>query len=98
VSGSFNIQNMSLAPNSSLAFQLGSSALSVNAKLTLNGNLTLTPTGSNPAVGTIFKVLNFANNYLGGFANISIPVIGTTDYLQESLTSSGLSFTVTPNQ
>ena len=98
VTGSFNIQNMTLASNSAISFKLGSSALSVTAKLSLNGTLTLTPTGSNPAVGTVFKVLNFANNYLGDFADLSIPVLGTNDFLQENLTGSGLSFTVSQKQ
>ena len=98
VTGTFNIKNMSLAPNSALSFKLGSSALSVTAKLSLDGTLTLTPTGSNPAVGTVFKVLNFANNYLGDFADFNIPVLGTNDVLQESLTSSGLSFVVNQKQ
>jgi hypothetical protein len=76
VTDTFNIKNMSLAPNS---------ARSVNANWV------------NPAVGTVFEVLNFANSYFGDFADLNIPVIGTNDYLKETLTSSGLSFAVTPN-
>jgi hypothetical protein len=98
MTGTFNVQNMSLASNSSFGFMLGSSPLSVNAKLSLNGNFTATLTGSNPAVGTIFKVLNFANSYLGNFADLNLPIVGSNDYLKTNLTSSGLSFTVTPDQ
>ena len=98
MTGTFNVQNMSLASNSSFGFMLGSNPLSVNAKLSLNGNFTATLTGSNPAVGTIFKVLNFANSYLGDFADFNLPIVGTNDYLKTNLTSSGLSFTVTPNK
>jgi hypothetical protein len=97
VTGGFNINNMTLSSNSAINFKLGSSAFSVNGKLSLDGTLTLTPTGSNPAVGTAFKVINFANSYLGDFANLSVPLLGGNDYLKESLSTSGLSFVVTPN-
>jgi hypothetical protein len=95
LTGTFNVQNMTFSPNSALSFKLGTSALSITAKLTLNGTLTLTPTSSNPAVGTAFKILNFVNNYAGDFLNFNIPVVGTNDYLKESLSATGLSFTVT---
>jgi hypothetical protein len=98
VTGIFDVQNLSLASNSSMSFMLNSSPISVNAKVTLNGDLTLTLTGSNFPVGTVFQVLNFANNYLGGFADLDIPILGGNDYLQTNLTSSGLSFTVTQGQ
>ena len=94
VTGSFNIKNLSLASDSSLTFKLGSSALNISAKLSLDGTLTLTPGGSNPAVGTVFKVLNFTNGYLDDFLNFVLPLFGN-NYLKETLTPTGLSFVVT---
>jgi hypothetical protein len=98
VTGSFNIQNMTLASDSSLTFKLGSSALSVSAKLSLDGTLTLTPTSSNPTVGEVFKVLNFANNFLGDFLDFSLPILGSDIYLAQNLSPTGLSYTVTAGQ
>jgi hypothetical protein len=94
VTGSFNIKNLSLASDSSLTFKLGSSALNISAKLSLDGTLTLTPGGSNPAVGTVFKILNFTNGYLGDFLDFVLPLFGN-NYLMETLSPTGLSFVVT---
>jgi hypothetical protein len=98
VTGVFDVSDMSLSADSSLSITLGSTAISVNAELTLNGDLTLNLTSPNPPVGTVFQVLNFANNYLGNFTDVSIPVLGNNEVLQESLTASGLSFTVAQQQ
>ena len=57
--------------------------------------MTLTLPNTNSTVGKVFKVLNFANNFLGDFLDFNIPIPATGDYLAESLTASGLSFTVT---
>jgi hypothetical protein len=99
VTGVIDTQNLDLAENSSISYQLGSSALSVDAELSLDGTLTLTPSSKNPTVGTIFKVLNFDNGFLGKFLDdlLDIPLPGTNDYLKESLTDTGLEFAVTPN-
>jgi hypothetical protein len=72
--------------------------ISVNADFDAGGDITLDLTSSNPAVGTVFKVLNFANNYLGAFADIDIPLLDSGYSLVPSLISSGLSFAVTADE
>jgi hypothetical protein len=96
VTGSISTNNLTLAQNSALNVQLGSSALTVKAQLTLNGNLTVSFTSTNPAVGTVFKVLNFDNGFLGSLLSglLAIPIPGTNDELTYALTKSGLTLTV----
>ena len=99
VTGTINTQNLTLAENSSIDFQLGSSALSINAKLSLNGTLTVTLPTTNPTVGKIFNVLNFDNGFLGSLLNslLDVPIPGTNDHLTDTLSTSGLTLTVAAN-
>jgi len=99
VTGIINTQNLTLAENSSIDFQLGSSALSINAKLSLDGTLTVTLPTTNPTVGKIFKVLDFGDGFLGSFLNslLDVPIPGTNDHLTDTLSPSGLTLTVAAN-
>jgi hypothetical protein len=93
--GVFDIEDLSLSSSSSVSLQLGGRILAINAKVDLSGDITFTlAPGSNTAVGQVFKAMTFADSFAGVFGDIGLPSLGDGDSFKESLTSSGLSFTI----
>jgi hypothetical protein len=94
----FNINSLTLSASATVTLEVGSgSVLNVTGKLDIEGNLNLSfpSSGYGPAVGTVVKAINFANNYLGDFGSILNGTLSDGDVLTPDYSSTGLAFMVT---